>query len=163
MLGLGTSAVEYESVPIEIAKIDIGISARLVRNDPRTGRIFRHIVTAILQHLHLLVGVCPRTITFQGLVKIVGQGHIVVTAGHEIGRRGIGGYAIAAVVGDLRIACATALGGNQDNTRGCLCTINGAGRSILQHGNAFNIVRVHLSQRALDSIHEDERGTAVQR
>ena len=99
MLGFGAGAVEYEAVPVEVAQIHIGISACLIRNNPGTGRVFLHVVAAVVEHLHLFIGISPCPVSFESLVEIGGQGHIVVAAGHEIRRGGVLEYRISQILG----------------------------------------------------------------
>ena len=162
MLGFGTRAVEDEVVPVEVAQVHVRVGSGFIRNDPRPLRILRYVVAAVIQHLELLVGVRPGAIALERLVEIVGQGHIVVAVGDEIGRGGVHRQAEAAVVGNLRVALRAAFGGDQDHAGAGLGTIDGASRGILQDGDAFDIIGVDLGEGALDAIHEDERRSAVQ-
>ena len=56
-------------------------------------------------------------------------------------------HTILCAGGELCPAALTALGGNEDDTVCCAGTINGSSCSILQHGNALDVVRIEEGGR----------------
>ena len=60
---------------------------------------------------------------------------------------------------DLCLLVTTLLGGDQHNTVSTTCTVDGTGRSILQHGHRLYVVRVDRVQRTIvrHTIEHDQR------
>ena len=162
VLGFRTVSLEEEVIPVEVAQIDIGIGSRYVRNYPRTLGVLCQVVAALVHHLYLLRSVGPRSLALQISVELVGQGDIVVCRGDVVGRCRVLGHADASVVADLSLAGLTAPGGDEHDSGGGLCTIDGAGGGILEHGYGFYVVRVDLGEGTLHAIDDYERrwGTA---
>ena len=163
MLGLRTDPVEHVAVPVEIAQIDILVRIRRIRDDPRPLRVLDDVVAALLEHFHLFVRIRPRAISLQVGIELVAEGHIIIGRGHEVRPRRVVGDAVPAVVIDAELAFLAALGGDEDDARRTLRTVNGRRRGVLQDGDALDVIGVELDERALDAVHQHQRRTAVQR
>ena len=164
MLRLGTCPLEQVSVPVEVAKVDVGVCVGLVGNDPGTGGVFRDIVPAVVHHLDLLFRERPGIVALKDLVERVGHRDVVVGGGQEVRRSGVAGDGVASVVidGCPALFADAALGIYQDYARGSLCTVDCAGGGVLQHGDALDVVRVNQRQAALHAVHQDQRAAGVE-
>ena len=99
-------------------------------------------------------------------------GIVVVGHEHHASPLGTGGCGILAtyevgcsrtVIGDSGLACLGALRGDEDNTTSSTCTIDRCG-SVLQHGDALDVVGVQLVQLpciGINAVDEDEGVAAV--
>ena len=61
-------------------------------------------------------------------------------------------------VGEAEVGLVAALGGDEDDARSSLGSIDGGGRSILQHGDALHVGRIHVIHAAhLHAVHYIKR------
>ena len=121
-----------------------GYLALLVVQDTLDGLIGK------LDGVHIVGGIACR------LVVVLGKGvgvHLV----HLDDRRT---PTEVVVVVDLRLACLTVLGGNQNHTERRTRTIDRRSRSIFQHGDILYILRVDGVEVALHTVNQDKRATA---
>ena len=161
VLGLGTDFIEQVIVPVVVAQIDIRVCARGIRNHPGTLGVLGNVVAPVIEHLDLLVRIRPGAVTLEGLVELIGKGHIVITTGDEVGGGGIIGNGEAAVVGHFCRSFVTGFGGNENHARRCLGAVDGTGRCILEHGDALDVVGVHQGEGTFDAVYQDKRGAAI--
>ena len=97
VLSLGTSAAEHIAIPIEIA--EIAPFAAFVFVNPRAVRMLRFVEAPVVEHLHLLIRIIPSIVALGGMFgEFVGQHHVVVSAGDEVGPGCIGCDSGASVV-----------------------------------------------------------------
>ena len=84
-----------------------------------------------------------------GRTDRIGLGHVVaeLVGGHDVEPVGIVAEAEAAVVGDLRFAGVTLLGGNDDNAVGGTGTVDRRGGRILEDREALDVVGVDGLER----------------
>ena len=161
MLRLRPGAVEYEAIPVKVAQIHVGVLSGLVGNYPGTQGIFRFVIPPLVEHFHLLGGISPGSVTLVGGVEVVGKGYVVITACHEVRPGSVVGDAEAAVVGDFGVTVGPAPGVDEDDARTGLCSVDGTGRCILEHGNALYVVGVHLGEGAFHAVNQHQRAAAV--
>ena len=103
-----------------------------------------------------------------GLARIRLHEHIgdvdgIVSAGFPVsgGRRS--GITETAAVAHVRVAIviAAGLGVDQHDAERCVGTVDGCGGSILQHGNALDIVGIHPVEGSDNTVYEDEGRAGV--
>ena len=64
---------------------------------------------------------------------------------------------VAIVLHRIDVATLSCLGGDEDNTVGTTCTIDGCCRTVLQHVDTLDILRGNSAEVSRDTIDEDER------
>ena len=137
--------LEHVAVPVEVS--EIAVFAFVIGIDPRPVRVFRLVESAVIEHLHFLIGVIPCVVAlWRVLGKFIGEGHIIITRSHEIGAGGVECHAAASVVSHFKVSGLAALGSDENHTGRCRSTVDGARRSILEHRHRFDVIRIHLCQ-----------------
>ena len=96
--------------------------------------------------------------------ELVHDHDMVISGSDEVGRCGVCLPSEASVVlYTCIVATLSCLCCDEHDSGRCLCTIDGAGRSILEHCYRLDVVRVDLAQADLDSVRKDKRRSRVQR
>ena len=96
---------------------------------------------------------------------LVDYRHVVGIVGDdlELARRLIKGE--NSVVGDTELALfalATGLGGHEHDSVRSPVSVNCAGGGVLEYGYAENVVRIHVGNRTLETINDDERACRIE-
>ena len=132
MLCLWAYILEDEVVPVEVTEIEVGISTCLIWNNPRTLRVFSHVITTLFHHCDLVVAECPCTFTLEILIELITKSYVIVSCCDEVCRCCVSCKSNTAVVGNLSLACLTVLCVDENNTGRSLGTIDSTSRSILE-------------------------------
>ena len=137
--------LEHVAVPVEVSQI--AIFAFVIGIDPRPVSVLCLVKSAVIEHLHFLIGVIPCVVAlWRVLGKFIGEVDIVITRRHEISTGGVECHAAASVISNFKVSGLTALGGDENHTGRCRSTINGTRRSILENRHGFDVIRIHLCQ-----------------
>ena len=95
------------------------------------------------------------------LLEIVDDGDVVIARGDQVHVRGRLDPTLAETVGDAGLARRTLLRRHEDDARGSLRAVDGAGRGILEDRDGFDVVGVEHGEAALDPVDQHERAAAV--
>ena len=105
-------SLEHVAVPVEISQI--AIFAFVIGIDPRPVSVFLLVESAVIEHLHFLIGIIPCVIALgRVLGKFIGEDHIVITGGHEIGAGSVECHSATSVVGHFQVSGFSALGSDE--------------------------------------------------
>ena len=157
MLSLRTCALEEEVIPVEVAEVYILICSCLIWNDPWALWIFCNVITTFFHHLNLIFCECPCTITLIVLIEFITESYIVVRRCDEVCRCCVCRKADTTIIRDRSLACASVLCVDENDTGRSLGTIDCAGRSILEDRYRLDVVRIHLTETAFNTIDKDKR------
>ena len=106
------------------------------------------VVLLVLRECRIVVqltDVRGSVVLFGVEVRLLQEHRVVVTAQHLIALRLIGACETERI-GELRRTARTTLCGDLDDTVSTLRTVDGRSGGILQHGDAGDILRVHVQQ-----------------